>query len=271
MLNLIPCTSFMCLEAPRNKPARQCRIETEELLNCGKLTSDWWSQHITKRIIALLLVNGPFGFPFARTSSPCSPSSSKEPRGCSKNCTGTCPVSCVIASCSFLCFQSWLSCHLLSPLSHTAPCQFPKPALLTASKELLFTFKGCIKSSHTTLFLPPQLSDRMEKNLKLQQNNIQSQLQYPHLLLASTGQFKFFQNLVKCMAEILGILQKVVQEKQENSWKYCACQHKQCNHAHLAYTCIDLDHVQEKQTEDIKLLQKLFLTCVFAPVPDCSA
>lgn len=55
MLNLIPCTSFMCLEMRRNKPARQCRIGTKGLLNCGELTSGRWFQHITKRIIALLL------------------------------------------------------------------------------------------------------------------------------------------------------------------------------------------------------------------------
>lgn len=46
----------------------------------------------------------------------------------------------------------------------------------------------------------------MEKSLKLQKNNIQSQLQYSHLLLASTDKFKIFQDLMKYMAEVLGIL-----------------------------------------------------------------
>lgn len=75
---------------------------------------------------------------------------------------------------------------------------------------------------------------------------------------------------MKYMAEVLGILWKALQEKQQNLWKYCTCQHKQFSYAHLAYTCIDLDYIQKKQTEDIKLLQKL-LTCFFASVPDCSA
>lgn len=144
MLNLIPCTSFMCLEAPRNKPARQCRIETEELLNCGKLTSDWWSQHITKRIIALLLVNGPFGFPFARTSSPCSPSSSKEPRGCSKNCTRTCPVSCVlphavscVSSPGWAAISSHPSATLLPVSSQNQLCSLPPKNCSSLSKGAL--------------------------------------------------------------------------------------------------------------------------------------
>jgi len=40
----------------------------------------------------------------------------------------------------------------------------------------------------------------MEKTLKLEQNNIQSQLQYSHLLLASTDKFKIFQDLMKSQA-----------------------------------------------------------------------
>lgn len=75
---------------------------------------------------------------------------------------------------------------------------------------------------------------------------------------------------MKYMAEVLGILWKALQEKQQNFWKHCTCQHKQFSHAHLAYTCIDLDYIQKKQMKDIKFLQKL-LTCFFASVPDCSA
>lgn len=68
------------------------------------------------------------------------------------------------------------------------------------------------------------------------------------------------------MAEILGIHWKSVQEKQQNIWKYCTCQHKQFSHAHLAYTCIDLGYVQKKQMK-----AKAFHVVFFTHVHDCSS
>lgn len=95
--------------------------------------------------------------------------------------------------------------HHANCLGWTAiPFCFPATMLTVSAQsqhctlfpKKIINFKGCIKSSHTAWFLWHQLSDRMEKNLKLQQNNIQSQMQYSHLLLASTGKFKIFQDLM---------------------------------------------------------------------------
>lgn len=150
MLNLIPCTSFKCLEMPRNKPARQCRTGTKGLLNHGELTSGWWSQHITKRIIALLLVDASFGFPFARVFSPCSPASRKEPRVCSKNCTGTCPTYCV--------FSHAISC--VSGPGWAAISSHPSAALLPVrpqSQLCSLLPKNCSSLSKGALNLPTQL------------------------------------------------------------------------------------------------------------------
>lgn len=66
------------------------------------------------------------------------------------------------------------------------------------------------------------------------------------------------------MAEILGIHWKSVQEKQQNIWKYCTCQHKQFSHAHLAYTCIDLAYVQKKQMKAKAFHVFFLLMCMTA-------
>lgn len=141
-VELISCTSFKCLEMPRKKTKQQGGAELGHkvfwivlgwLEVPGELTSGWWSQHITKRITPLLLVGAPFCFPSVRFFSPCSSTSRKEPRGCSKDSTGTCPIYSVFPH----------AVHCVNGPGWAAVSSHSSAALLTVS----------LQSQHCPLFL----------------------------------------------------------------------------------------------------------------------